>query len=194
MNQTIFAQEGVSHFQDNIVNQVFSLRYDTFVGRLGWEVNGENGQEKDKFDELDPFHIAVTDEEGSVAGCFRALPTQGDYMLRSIFPELLQGESLPDQEDIWEISRFLVRKGSSDNALGYMSHMTILMMRSFYDFAKLKNISSYVAVTTVACERMLRKMGVTVRRMGEAKALKIGKESTVALWIQVDENLKVQTH
>jgi hypothetical protein len=35
---------------------------------------------------------------------------------------------------------------------------------------------------------------VTLRRMGEGEAMQIGKEKTVALYIEVDRNLCITTH
>lgn len=177
-----------------IVNEIFRLRYETFVDRLEWDISANDGLERDQFDEMAPFHIAVKNSNGGVDGCWRALPTTGDYMLRSVFPELLQGEQVPEASDIWEISRFAVRKGSSKVASGYMAETTVDMVRSFYDFAMAMNINSYVTVTTVACERLLRQLGVDIERLGERKAMRIGKELSVALRINVNAKLAVVKH
>ena len=115
-------------------------------------------------------------------------------MLKDVFPELLQGEEAPVDADVWEISRFAVRKGSSAAQKGYVASVTIEMVRSFYEFAQQENIKYYVAVTTVACERILRQLGVECWRMGEGKALQIGIERSVALWIKVDSNLCINSH
>jgi acyl homoserine lactone synthase len=41
---------------------------------------------------------------------------------------------------------------------------------------------------------MLRQLGVDCWRMGEGKALQIGVERSVALWIKVDNTLHINTH
>jgi acyl homoserine lactone synthase len=115
-------------------------------------------------------------------------------MLKDIFPELLQGEKAPEQDDIWEISRFAVDKTRRTEEKGFYSQVTVDLIRSFYTFAQEHGIKGYVTVTTVACERILRQLGVNMRRMGEGKSLQIGVERSVALWIEVDENLRITKH
>ena len=193
MNQTLILQENTSAANDELVKDTFRLRHETFIDRLDWDITSVDGMERDQFDDMKPYHIAVKTEEG-VSGSWRALPTKGDYMLRSVFPELLQGECIPEEEDVWEISRFAVRKGSSKTEKANMSGVTIDLVRSFHQFAVEKGIKSYVTVTTVACERLLRQLGVNVTRMGEGKAMQIGKERTVALWVEVNDNLNIVTH
>ena len=193
MNNIVIAQENTKAAAAEFFNDIYRLRYETFAQRLNWDIETQDGMERDSFDDLEPHHIAVENENG-VAGCWRALPTTGSYMLKDVFPCLLQGEEAPEQDQVWEISRFAVRKGSSNAEKGYMSAVTIKMVKSFYEFAKQNDVKYYVAVTTVACERMLRQLGVNCWRMGEGKSLQIGIERSVALWIKVDEKLNLNSN
>lgn len=194
MSNIVIAQENNIAISAGFFNDIFKLRHEIFLERLQWDIETRDGLERDNFDDLNPFHIAVQNAQGSVDGCWRALPTLGSYMLKDVFPELLQGEVAPTESNVWEISRFAVRKGSASCQKGYMSGITIQMVRSFYEFARKKNIKYYVTVTSVACERMLRQLGVNCWRMGEGKALQIGVERSVALWIEVDESLNIHSH
>lgn len=180
-----------SNNNNEILNQVFKLRNETFKQRLGWDVNSEDGMEKDNFDKLNVSHIAMTDNNDCVIGCWRALPTQGQYMLKDIFPQLLQGEPAPLHKDVWEISRFTIRKGDGEKGTSLVNSSTATLVKSFFDFAKEKEIKHYVLVTTVACERILRLLGVKTRRMGTGKSLQVGIERSVALWVDVDENVRI---
>ncbi|MFT7008193.1 MAG: N-acyl-L-homoserine lactone synthetase [Colwellia sp.] len=191
MNNIHFIDPSNAEQNNYFLNDVYRLRNDTFKTRLGWEVSSENGLEKDGFDKLDVCHIAMTDQKDHVVGCWRALPTQGPYMLRNVFPQLLRGEYCPDQSDIWEISRFTVDKEFGANTNKLVSDSTARLVKSFYDFAKHKGIKSYVLVTTVACERILRCLGVKTRRMGDGKSMQVGIERSVALWLYVDESLNI---
>lgn len=183
MKQVVFAQENVNN--QSIINDIFRVRHETFIERLGWDITSTNGMERDRFDDLAPYHIAIKPQDSGVVGCWRALPTKGDYMLKSIFQELLQGENVPEQEDVWEISRFAVRKGQGEGS-AYMSNITMDLFDSFIEFAKMKGIKKYVTVTTLACERILKRGGMAVHRMGEGKVMQVGVERTVALWIDLE--------
>lgn len=194
MNQVLFVREENKEKHLDVINDVYRLRHETFIERLGWNISSNNGMERDSFDELNPFHIAVKNEQGGINGCWRALPTTGNYMLRSIFPELLQGEQLPEAEDVWEISRFAVRKNNAVAVKGYSGEVTTEIIRSLYQFAKAHGVNHYVAVTTVGFERILRKLGLTIRRLGEGKAMQIGVERSVAIWVEVNEKMQISLH
>jgi len=176
-----------------LLNDIYRLRHKSFKQRLGWEVKSVNGMEIDNFDSLDVSHITLSNNKGQLVGCWRALPTEGDYMLRNIFPQLLRGEGLPSERNIWEISRFTVNKDTNNNVeanKSLVSMATCKLVASFYTFAKANHIHAYVLVTTVACERILKNIGVTMRRLGDGKSMKIGIENSVALRIEVDDNLR----
>ncbi|AQS35431.1 N-acyl-L-homoserine lactone synthetase [Shewanella psychrophila] len=195
MNNTVFTQHNLqTSASELILDGIMRLRYETFIKRLDWDIASTDGREQDCFDDNEAHYIAVLEDDKDVIGCWRARSTLQDYMLKSVFPELLQGESAPVQDDIWEISRFAVKKGSAETQKGYFGDVTIDLVKSFYDFAKQNGIKSYVTVTTVACERLLRQLGVNLRRMGDGKVKQIGVERTVALWIQVDEDLNIISH
>ena len=96
---------------------------------------------------------------------------------------------LPEQDDIWEISRFAVKKSNTEVAKGNFADATLDLVKSFYDFAQEHRVKSYVTVTTIACERLMRQLGLSIRRMGKAKSMQVGVERSVALRVDVDENL-----
>lgn len=194
MKSTVFTHKNNAEKDAKVIDGILKLRHDTFINRLHWDIPSTNGREQDAFDELSAHYIAVVDEEQEVCGCWRALPTSDDYMLKSVFPELLQGEPAPICDDVWEISRFAVRKGQSEKEKGNFGNVTLDLVKSFHDFALRNNVKSYVTVTTVACERLLRQLGVNLRRMGEGKSLQIGVERSVALWIEVDDKLNITRH
>lgn len=192
MDNIHFIEADEARVGASLINDVYRLRSEIFSRRLGWEVNSENGLEKDEFDALEVSHIALTDNQKKVVGCWRALPTKGPYMLGTVFPQLLRGERLPQDADVWEISRFGVSKDHDTKNPGMVSENTARLVKSFYDFASLKAIKSYVLVTTVACERILRLLGVKTRRMGDGKSMQVGIEKSIALWVDVDESLNLK--
>jgi len=175
-----------------ILHNIFRQRHSCFLDRLGWEVDSSQGMESDIFDEVDQVsYIALLKEKKDVIGSWRALPTQGKYMLKDVFPQLLQGEEAPIEKGVWEISRFTTSKEDYENATGWFGYNTLRLIRSFYDFAQENQIQTYVLVTTLGCERMLRSLGLNISRMGDGKSLKVGKERSVALRLEVDASLNI---
>ena len=87
---------------------MFQQRFRVFRQRLGWTVAGENGEERDGFDDFYPIYLLAYGDDGRLAGSWRFLPTTGPYMLRDVFPQLLGGAKPPYHPLIWEGSRFAV--------------------------------------------------------------------------------------
>lgn len=169
------------------------LRYQTFHDRLGWDVKvTEDGQEIDEFDEVPQAHyIIARAPDQQVDACWRLLPTLGPNMLRDIFPQLLHGQPAPAAGDVWELSRFAVASDrlAADECGGTFQigfgELSVALMAESTRFAQANGIARYVTVTTAAIERMLRKQGVNVHRLGPP--IRIGQVLTVACFIEIDD-------
>lgn len=172
--------------------QMHILRTEVFARRLGWDVKvTEDGLEVDEYDALPSAHyIIAKSPEGSVDACWRLLPTLGPNMLRDVFPELLHGQPAPAAADCWELSRFAVASDrlSADESAGThqvgFGEISVALMAESTRFAQDNGIARYVTVTTAAIERMLRKQGVNVHRLGPP--IRIGAVLTVACFIEID--------
>jgi acyl homoserine lactone synthase len=174
---------------------MFRLRYDTFHTRLGWDVKTTDDLlEIDEFDALERAHYIVATAPGEhVDACWRLLPTQGPNMLRDVFPELLHGQPAPNAADVWELSRFAIassnsgRVGDADAVnpqLGF-GELSVALMKAALHFARENGIARYVTVTTTALERMLKRQGLSIHRLGPP--IRIGSVMTVACFIEVDD-------
>jgi acyl homoserine lactone synthase len=172
---------------------MFRLRYDTFRTRLGWDVKTTpDGLEIDEYDANESaMYIVATSADNGVDACWRLLPTLGPNMLRDTFPQLLHGMPAPAAADVWELSRFAIatdRLPTSEDAgnsqLGF-GQLSVELMRASVHFARASGIARYVTVTTTAIERMLKRQGLNIRRMGPP--IRIGDVMTVACFIELDE-------
>lgn len=165
------------------------LRHEVFAVKLGWEVNSENGMERDQFDDVpEVIYMVAKSPIGSIDACWRLLPTLGPNMLRDTFPELMHGQAAPAAADVWELSRFAVatdRAGTSNATVGPISKA--LMVESM-KFAIEHGIARYVTVTTPILERMLKQTGINIHRVGPP--LRIGVTAAVACYIEVDDQTK----
>ena len=161
--------------------EMHTLRAKVFRGRLGWEVPVLSGMEIDGYDALEPRYMLMRDGE-TLRGCWRLLPTEGPYMLKDSFPELLDGQEAPSDPHIWELSRFALE---TDGAAGYgFSEMTMESIEAIIRHAHERALSRYVTVTTVAIERMLRRAGVVITRIGAPR--RVGIETAVALYVEIE--------
>ena len=166
------------------IKSMHELRYAVFRERLQWDIQCDDGTERDTFDDLDPTYMLVKDDSGKVFGCWRMLPTTGPYMLKDTFPQTLCGQVAPEHAKVWELSRFAL--GLHEGRAHGFSQTAVLMMESAVEFALEQGVTQFVTVTTVAIERLLKTLGVPTRRFGVP--VQVGIERTVAFTMDVNRN------
>ena len=110
-------------FKSKDLWEMHTLRAKVFSGRLGWEVPVLSGMEIDGYDALDPAYMVMREPSGVLLGCWRLLPTEGPYMLKDSFAQLLEGREAPSDPRIWELSRFALET-DKENRYGF-SDMTM---------------------------------------------------------------------
>ncbi|WJF92172.1 acyl-homoserine-lactone synthase [Paraburkholderia bonniea] len=174
-------------FDNNDINEMYRLRARVFQGRLGWEIPIISGMEIDGYDALGPYYMLIQNAAKEVRGCWRLMPTEGPNMLKDTFPQLLHGADAPKARDIWELSRFAI-EAEGDHGFGF-ADLTINAIQQLVTFADRMSITRYVTVTTIAIERMLRRTGIEVSRLGPP--VQIGVERAVALDIAVSPQTRL---
>jgi acyl homoserine lactone synthase len=166
--------------------EMHRLRAKIFKDRMGWEVPIMSGMEIDGYDALDPYYMMIREPEKGLRGCWRALPTEGPYMLKDTFPELLHGHPAPESPKIWELSRFAI-DAEGPQGFGF-SGLSLDALREIVTFGDKMGIEHYVTVTTSSIERMMRRAGFALTRFGPP--IRIGVENAVAIDFDIGE----QTH
>jgi acyl homoserine lactone synthase len=169
-------------FDNADINEMYRLRARVFHGRLGWDVPTIAGMEIDGYDALGPHYMMIRGDSGQLRGCWRLMPTEGPYMLKDTFSQLLHGEEAPVGRHIWELSRFAIETGGEEQSFGF-TDMTIHAIQEVMNFAQRMGITRYVTVTTTSIERLLRRTGIDISRLGAP--LQIGVERAVALNVAV---------
>ena len=190
MNTTVIDHARGGRLDPSAMHNMFRLRHNVFFQRLRWAVTSRKGLERDHYDDLDPVYIVSRGQRRQVTGCVRLLPTTGQYMLRDTFPQLLAGEEAPSSPDIWDISRLAVDRpsASSRQTADTINRVTVDLVVGVLDHALENGIDRYVAVVSVALERILRRIGLPIRRFGHGKSQWVGDTLSVAIWIDVNEH------
>ncbi len=135
------------------------LRYRVFRERLGWDVSGENGLERDQFDNERSVYL-IAQEQGRLVGAWRLLPTLGPYMLADVFSDLLGGAPAPRGAGIWECSRFAVdAPAPGEEGLFSLNRVTAELFCAIYEFALATEIREFVSVYDIRIARLLGRIG-----------------------------------
>jgi acyl homoserine lactone synthase len=177
-----------SNLSDHIdaITEMHRLRYQVFHKRLGWDVAVSGDMEIDEFDALGPTYLIHRTETGAVGGCTRLLPTTGPYMLRDTFPALADSD-IPATRRMWEGSRFAIAAipGMSKGPCG-LSVATSELFAASVEFGLDLGLTDIVAVVDLRMERILRRAGWPMRRMG--KPMQVGIASAVAGLLTVSQS------
>jgi len=154
------------------------LRRRVFRDRLEWEVSVSDGLEIDRYDALSPTYLLGVDRQ-DVVGCVRLLPTTGRNMLADTFPILLDGRAAPTSIKIWESSRFCVdTKNVEATAENGLREATFLLFAAMIEWGQQHDLQAIATVTDLRMERILRRAGWGLDRLGEPR--QIGATKAVA--------------
>lgn len=104
-----FSQDNAHLYGDAMAAQ-YRLRYRVFAQRQGYDVPVYNGMEYDAYDTPATVYFTWQNDEGETLGVSRVKPTDRPYMIKEIWPELVNKIDLPSSIKIWESSRFGLEK------------------------------------------------------------------------------------
>lgn len=165
-----------------------TYRREVFVELLGWDLETPNGHEQDQFDRHDTVYVVARNNEGSINGCARLLPSTKPYLLSGVFPQLLNGLAPPESPDVWELSRFAAVDVSdaSGSPRGQLSSpiATALLKKAIATAAHL-GAKRLITVSPLGVERLLRHAGFRAHRAGPPMV--INGHPLFACWIEITD-------
>ncbi len=176
---------GQYEHQIHYLKQMHRLRAEVFRNRLEWDVAIEEGGERDQYDDLSPTYILATLSGQRVVGCARLLPASGPTMLERTFPQLLAAGSLSATTAMVESSRFCVDTTLPTRRAGGQLHLaTLTMFAGIIEWSMANGYDEIVTATDLRFERILKRAGWPMTRLGEAVA--IGNTVAVAGHLPAD--------
>ncbi|KAB8059217.1 GNAT family N-acetyltransferase [Janthinobacterium sp. FT14W] len=165
---------------NTLKSELERYRYKVFVETLGWDLPSREGRETDQFDHDDTYYVIARDEEGRINGCARLLPTDRQYLLGEIFPQLMAGQAPPRHHDIWELSRFTsMDLHDNRNTL----EDTFRLLRKAIATAATLGARRIISVSPVGIERLLRQGGFATERAGPP--MRVNGHLLYACWIDI---------
>lgn len=141
-------------------------RYEVFVSRMGWDLKTVDSREQDQFDRDDTVHVVACEDDGTIVGCGRLLPTTTHYMLASVFPQLLNGLPAPSSNTIWELSRFAASEAKTRAGSCVGAYRAERVLLAAFRYCSARNVTHLLAVSTLPVERLMHRAGVDVHRIG----------------------------
>jgi N-acyl-L-homoserine lactone synthetase len=143
----------------DVLDEMFQLRARVFGGRLGWEVQVNNGREYDQFDDLDPAYVIGLDIEGQLVSCARFLQTTGPHMLSDVFHAILDGQPPLRSATLWESTRFCVdtERLSAGVQVGGVARATSEIMIGMLEYARNSGVTDIITVIDPIMNRVMKR-------------------------------------
>jgi acyl homoserine lactone synthase len=162
-------------------------RHRVFVETLGWALPTTHaGMERDEFDRADTVYVVAKDDDQQICGCARLVSTTNDYLLDSVFPELMGNHPLPRSPRVWELSRYTTHIVGGDSASRNGARERFRrLLKSVVDAARAQGAERLITFSYVGVERLARSFGIHTHRVGPPQH-RDGK-SVLAFWIELDD-------
>lgn len=179
----LITQPSYGEFSSTLV-EMHRLRHRVFKLRMAWDIQTSGDMEVDDFDALSPSYLVQMSHSGEVQGSVRLLPTLGPTMLRDTFPALLEARPAPSAPQVWESSRFAIDvPADAPKGDHGITRAAYELFAGMVEFGLSRRLTDIVTVTDVRMERILRRAGWSLRRIGNHSA--IGNTLAVAGYLEI---------
>lgn len=158
-----------AHHLGDVLGSMHRLRHRVFVERQKYNVPTYRNMEWDQFDTPAAVYLVWRDEEGEARAVTRLIPTTLPYMIQELWADLVDGETLPSDERIWEATRFGIDRGlSPDKRREVLGELVCGCL----EYGLRHAIDEFLCVMPIQIiNGAIRAAGVTVDILGEPKKL-----------------------
>jgi N-acyl-L-homoserine lactone synthetase len=181
-----------AHLLGDALPSMYRLRHRVFVERKNYEVPNYRGMEWDQFDTPAAVYLLWRDENHQVRGMMRLIPTTFPYMIKELWPDLVDSGEFPSRPDVWEITRFGVDR---DLEPEMRKRACSELVAALFEYGLAAGIRQYLCLTMLPILRnAVGKAGCTVDLLGAPQ--KLGGLPVVAGKFGVSRNAlaKIRRH
>ena len=133
-----------AHLLGDALPMMFRLRHKLFIERQDYKTPTLRGMEWDQYDTPAAVYLLWRDDAGAVRGVARLIPTTFPYMIKELWPNLVENTELPARPDVWELSRMGVDR---DLPAEQRRRAADELMCACAEFALHNGISAFLMVT-----------------------------------------------
>ena len=163
-----------AHLYGPALPSMFELRHRMFVERQGWDVPSYQGMEYDAYDNPAATYLIYQSPLGRALGLSRIAPTDRPYMIRDVWPHLIEDIELPRSLRMWEASRFVIDKDLPVELRTKIKHELVL---SFLEYGLKYNLEGYVGVMSPGIwNAVFHKSGWQIKQLGSLLKLADGSK------------------
>jgi acyl homoserine lactone synthase len=158
-----------AHLLGDALPSMYRLRHRVFVERQNYEVPNYRGMEWDQFDTPAAVYLLWRDDDRRVRGMMRLIPTTFPYMVKELWPQLMENGDLPSRPSTWEITRFGVDRELEPEL---RKRVCAELVCGMFEYALSAGITDYLCLTMLPVLRnAIGKAGCTVELLGTPQKL-----------------------
>lgn len=158
----------IKYFGNAWVSQ-FHLRYKLLIDKQYWQVGRFQGMEYDQFDTPAATYLVWQDKDGVVRGSVRTVPTDRPYMLKDLWPDMVEKIPLPNSLSTWEATRFCIDDSLPKELRQRIRHELVL---AFLEFGLKNDIQQMIGVMPMKLwQRVFVESGWDIDFLGKEKRL-----------------------
>lgn len=173
-----------AHLLGDALPSMYRLRHRVFVERKNYQVPNYRGMEWDQFDTPAAVYLLWRDDDRRVRGVMRLIPTTFPYMVKELWPQLVESGELPSRPSTWEITRFGVDRELEPEL---RKRVCAELVCGMFEYALATGIDEYICLTALPILRnAIAKAGCTVDVLGAPQ--KLGGVPVVAGKFDVTRN------
>lgn len=178
------------------LTQAYKLRHKVFAETLRWVPQTEDGQEMDMYD-LWGITVGLLNQDDTLLGMARLLPSSGKFMLENEFGVLLPpGYAIKKEADTAEITRLAVNPDIRDAKLS--TRIMLGVLKGIYQWAVENEIRYYYLEVEHRFLRALRVLGFPCEPIGPVVKLPPAEVGAVAALYDMaifdEQNMKKRPH
>jgi N-acyl-L-homoserine lactone synthetase len=175
-----------AHLYGAVLPSIHRLRYREFVERLDYDVPVYNKMEYDQYDNFAAVQLVWLDEDGEVQGTVRLSPTDRPYMIKDLWPQIVETRELPESPMIWEATRMCIERSYPKEKRDRIHAELLCAMQ---EFAISRNLTGYIGVAPPGLWKFtFLRYHWPIQFLGETHIID-SKEKIRAGWMDVSEEI-----
>lgn len=159
----------------------FRLRHEIFVKERGWrEFEHAGKHERDRFDDDNASYLLAIDDEETVVGCFRLIPTLLPHLFSEIFPHFIEGD-VPRDASVIELSRVAIAKNQRGTRVYYE------LFAGLQEYCLGRGITGVTALMKTIRMPIVQSAGMRIKPLG--LPIEMDGESLTAIMLEISQDV-----
>lgn len=168
-----------AHRFGNLLSSQYKLRHKCFLERQSYQAFSYKEMEYDQYDNPSSVYLVYAGINGEALGVSRLTPVRHRCMLKDLWPNMVEDQSIFERDDVWEGTRFCVDKNLPPIL---RDKVTKELVAAYHEFALEYGITKIIGVMpTIIWKRVLQRNGSHCEILGAIKIIDGQKIQAVSI-------------